>query len=114
MIAIQPELATKLGRLDEMLRTVGSALVAFSGGVDSSLLLRVAHDALGDHLTALTSVSPTNPEEDTARSAICGRAADTRLWVSYGVASGWPLQVRVERAGSKIDFRHRKSATSLT
>ena len=40
-------------------------LVCFSGGVDSSFLLRVAHDVLGDDAIALTTVSPTNPDEDT-------------------------------------------------
>jgi uncharacterized protein len=37
----------KLARLRDLLRDLGSCVVAYSGGVDSSLLLRVAHDVLG-------------------------------------------------------------------
>lgn len=59
-------LEQKLEHLERALRELPSALLAFSGGVDSAFLLSVAHDVLGDRLTALTSVSPTNPEADTA------------------------------------------------
>jgi uncharacterized protein len=62
---LAPDLLRKRRRLESVLGECGSALLAFSGGVDSALVLRVAHDVLGDGLTALTSVSPTNPEEDT-------------------------------------------------
>mgnify|MGYP000561645524 CR=1 FL=1 len=61
-------LTSTLTRLQNVVADYGSALLAFSGGVDSALVVRVAHDVLGDRLTALTSVSPTNPEEDTAEA----------------------------------------------
>jgi uncharacterized protein len=51
--------AEKHARLEEVIAGYGSALVCFSGGVDSTLLLRVAHDVLGDRCRALTAVSIT-------------------------------------------------------
>jgi pyridinium-3,5-biscarboxylic acid mononucleotide sulfurtransferase len=58
----------KLSELQRSLADMGRVLVCFSGGVDSSLVTRVAHDVLGDEATALTTVSPTNPDEDTAQA----------------------------------------------
>ena len=56
----------KLTQLRTILAELPSALVAFSGGVDSTFLLRVAHDVLGERCTALTTVSPTTPADDLA------------------------------------------------
>jgi uncharacterized protein len=55
------DLEAKHNRLEEILRRMGSALVAYSGGVDSALVLKVAHDVLRERAVAGTSISPTFP-----------------------------------------------------
>jgi len=52
-------LSQKHQTLRELIAKHESALVCFSGGVDSTLLLRVAHDVLGDRCIALIAMSPT-------------------------------------------------------
>lgn len=84
-----PPLEQKLEQLERALRECPSALLAFSGGVDSAFLLHVAHDVLGDRLTALTSVSPTNAEADTAQAVALAR----RLGVRHIVVPSNELEV---------------------
>ena len=57
-------LDTKLDHLREIFSPMPSVIVAFSGGVDSTFVLKVAHDTIGDRVLALTTTSPTMPDED--------------------------------------------------
>lgn len=57
-------LDTKLARMRAILFPMRSVIVAFSGGVDSTFVLKVAHDTIGDRVLALTTTSPTMPDED--------------------------------------------------
>lgn len=57
-------LTEKFERLRALFREMEQALIAYSGGVDSTLVAKIAYDVLGDRALAVTAVSPSLlPEE---------------------------------------------------
>jgi uncharacterized protein len=57
-------LTSKLDKLRAIFAPMDSVIVAFSGGVDSTFVLKVAQDAIGARVLALTTTSPTMPDQD--------------------------------------------------
>lgn len=75
--------AEKMQRMRSLIRAQGSALVAFSGGVDSSLVLAVALQELGERAVALTAISPSiAPRERDAAQALARALGAEHLLVS--------------------------------
>ncbi len=62
---VATDLERKIQKLQQLIRQFDGLVVAFSGGVDSTFLLAVAHDILADRLVAVTAQSPVHPARES-------------------------------------------------
>jgi uncharacterized protein len=78
---IPEETQAKYDRLKAVLQELGSALVAFSGGVDSTFLVKVAQDVLGDRVFAVIARSESYPEKETQEAIDLAKKLNIRFKV---------------------------------
>ncbi|MDE6917847.1 MAG: ATP-dependent sacrificial sulfur transferase LarE [Lachnospiraceae bacterium] len=72
--AVETTAQGKLMQLKSLLQKLGSVAVAFSSGVDSTFLLKVAHEVLGDRAVAVTAKSCVFPQRESCEAdAFCER-----------------------------------------
>ena len=72
-------LVNKQKQLREFLEEMESVVVAYSGGIDSTLLLKLAYDSLGDErVVAITAVSPSVPQHEVEEAQAIAREIGAR------------------------------------
>ncbi|TEU07811.1 MAG: ATP-dependent sacrificial sulfur transferase LarE [Candidatus Aminicenantes bacterium] len=78
---ITPTILSKFEKLKNLLGEMGKVLVAFSGGVDSSFLLKVAVDVLGENVLAVIASSETYPEKERDEAVKLAKRLNVRCEV---------------------------------
>ncbi len=73
MVIMDPTLAYKHARLEEIVTSLAPVVIGYSGGVDSAFLAATAHELLGDRALAITAISPSLSHRERAAAAALAR-----------------------------------------
>ena len=88
---------TKQNELENRMRKLGKVAVAFSSGVDSTLLLKTAHDILGDNAIAITAKAPCFMKSETLEAEeFCKEESIRQITIDFN-----PLEIEEFRSNIK-------------
>ncbi len=76
---LRPDLRAKWERMQALIRACGRVIVAYSGGVDSTLVLKVATDVLGEHALGVIADSPSLPRSELQAALDIARSIGARV-----------------------------------
>ena len=111
---LSPQQLQRLERLRSTIRACGSALVAYSGGVDSALVMAIAHEQLGGKMLACIGSSPSYPQREMREAAISRPAL--KAWLDGNVdrikilPDDWQDTFRLQCEEAFADLRNREAA----